>query len=131
MADEIGKGSRVRIVSGNDEGVRGFIFWQGPNKFGSGSRFGVKDANGDAFWVDSEEVAIDEDAEQPEKKEATGDVFDKGDRVKIIAGESEGHAGEVFWTGDSRFGPGMRFGVRGDDGETYWADQGEVVADEK
>ncbi len=44
----------------------------------------------------------------------------KGDRVKIVEGKGSGHHGEVFWTGPNKWGPGLRLGVRGDDGETYW-----------
>lgn len=126
MSDEIGKGSSVRIVGGKDDGVTGRVFWEGPNKFGPGRRYGLKDANGTTFWVDEDHVELHGD--QPEKKEATGDVFEKGDRVRIVAGDAKGHSGTVFWVGESKFGPGKRFGVRGDDGETYWADQGEAEA---
>ena len=33
--------------------------------------------------------------------------------------------GEVFWTGESRYGPGMRYGVK-DGEETYWVDEENV-----
>jgi len=53
--------------------------------------------------------------------------LDKGTRVRIIAGrQGEGAAGTVFWTGPSRYGEGLRLGVRGDDGQTYWVDEGDV-----
>lgn len=44
----------------------------------------------------------------------------KGDRVKIIKGQGKDTVGEVFWTGPNKWGGGERFGVRGDDGDTYW-----------
>ncbi len=49
--------------------------------------------------------------------------IDKGDRVRLKTGE----IGEVFWTGESRYGEGMRFGVRADDGETHWIDEADVT----
>lgn len=49
--------------------------------------------------------------------------MDKGTRIKIVQGQSGvGIAGEIFWVGANKYGPGKRFGVRGDDGETYWVD---------
>ena len=48
-------------------------------------------------------------------------VFVKGARVSITGGKKgKGVAGEVFWIGDNKFGEGKRYGVKGDDGETYW-----------
>ena len=53
--------------------------------------------------------------------------MEKGTRVRITAGEGEGVTGSVFWTGKDRYREGMlRLGVRGDDGETYWASQSDV-----
>ena len=47
---------------------------------------------------------------------AAGEV-DKGDRVEILRGKkSVGARGLVFWKGKSKHGPGMRLGVRTDDG---------------
>ena len=43
----------------------------------------------------------------------------KGDRVKVTSGRSEGVTGTVFWMGQNKYGPGDRFGVRGDDGQTH------------
>lgn len=55
--------------------------------------------------------------------------MDKGERVKIVRGKKGvGTAGEIFWVGENKYGPGKRFGVRGDDGETYWVDAGHVEA---
>jgi len=47
--------------------------------------------------------------------------MDKNSRVTIVRGKKgNGVSGTIFWVGDNRYGPGKRFGVRGDDGETYW-----------
>lgn len=50
----------------------------------------------------------------------------KGERVRFTKGKNAGVEGRVFWFGDSKFGPGKRVGVNGDDGETYWADADDV-----
>lgn len=56
--------------------------------------------------------------------------FDKGHRVGIVSGRSgKGMRGEVFWIGESRYGKGARYGVRGDDGETYWVDEQHLGAE--
>ena len=65
--------------------------------------------------------------DKPERSAAApGDApsFEKGDRVKIIGGtEGVGVVGEIFWWGDSRYGDGMRAGVRGpEEDESYWVD---------
>ncbi len=55
--------------------------------------------------------------------------MDKGTRVKIVKGRSGvGTLGEIFWKGANKYGPGERFGVRGDDGQTYWIDADHVEA---
>jgi hypothetical protein len=51
---------------------------------------------------------------------------DKGTRIKIISGEGMDQTGTVFWTGKDRYRDGLRLGVRGDDGETYWISQADV-----
>lgn len=56
--------------------------------------------------------------------------FGKGDRVGIVSGRSgKGMRGEVFWIGESRYGKGTRYGIRGDDGETYWVDEQHLGAE--
>jgi hypothetical protein len=56
--------------------------------------------------------------------------FAKGDRVAIVGGkQGQGMRGEVFWIGESRFGKGARYGIRGDDAETYWIDEQQVGAE--
>lgn len=56
--------------------------------------------------------------------------MDKGTRVRITKGRDEGKAGVVFWVGEDRYGPGKRFGLRGDDGTTYWAREADVEVDD-
>lgn len=48
--------------------------------------------------------------------------IDKGARVRVTEGPKEGVTGTVFWKGPNKYGPGERFGVRGDDGQTHWID---------
>lgn len=56
--------------------------------------------------------------------------YAKGDRVAIVGGRrGKGMRGEVFWVGESRYGKGARYGVRGDDGETYWIDEAQLGAE--
>lgn len=66
----------------------------------------------------------------PESKGADtselGDVA-KGDRVKIIGGkQGVGEVGDVFWLGENKYGPGIRAGVKTEDGKTYWVDTNEL-----
>lgn len=47
--------------------------------------------------------------------------MDKGTRVQIVGGRKGlNETGEIFWKGPNKYGPGERYGVRGDNGETYW-----------
>ena len=57
-------------------------------------------------------------------------AFDKGDRAAIVNGKGAGTRGEVFWVGENKYGPGMRFGLRGDDGETYWIDETNIGSED-
>jgi uncharacterized protein (TIGR02996 family) len=50
----------------------------------------------------------------------------KGTRVQIIRGGHRGKHGVVFWLDGE---PATRCGVRGDDGETYWADLAMVIVE--
>ncbi|MEM9070387.1 MAG: hypothetical protein AAGE52_17920 [Myxococcota bacterium] len=131
MSDDIGKGTRVRITGGQGTGQSGAVFWEGPNKFGPGKRFGVRGDNGETYWVDDENVEIDDSAPAAAPPvEAEEAKFEKGDAVRVVSGESEGASGEVFWIGESKFRPGMpRYGVRDESGETHWVDQIEVEGD--
>lgn len=47
--------------------------------------------------------------------------MEKGTRVVVTKGrKAVGVTGTVFWTGPDQYSDGLRVGVRGDDGETYW-----------
>lgn len=53
--------------------------------------------------------------------------MDKGARVTIVRGrQGVGVSGEIFWKGPNKYGEGDRFGIRGDDGETYWISEEDV-----
>lgn len=129
------KGDRAAIVAGRKSvGVRGSVFWVGENKYGPGMRYGLRGDDGETYWIDDEQIGREEDAPpapKPEPRPApTGPSFEKGDRVRIISGASGvGLICEVFWTGASKYGDGMRYGVRGPDEETYWVDGNQVEAD--
>ncbi len=56
-----------------------------------------------------------------------GPRIDKGDRVRVTKGPAEGVTGTVFWKGENKYGPGDRFGIRGDDGQTHWIDGASVA----
>ncbi len=112
------KGDRVKIVEGQGSGQHGEVFWIGPNKWGPGSRLGVRGDDGETYWINEEDT-------EPSTAEAPaldpGETFEKGDRVAF---EQRGQQGEgaVFWTGQSRDG-GQRLGVRPDDSEdAVWLD---------
>jgi len=118
------KGDRAAIVKGRQGvGVRGEVFWIGPNKYGPGMRFGLKGDDGRTYWVDEQEIGSEADAPPAPPLPPPGPVLDKGDRAEIVSGKDSGKQGEVFWTGQSRYGNQMRYGIKDDDGETYWVDQ--------
>ncbi|MFT5353201.1 MAG: hypothetical protein ACI9KE_000399 [Polyangiales bacterium] len=128
-AARFSKGDQLAIAHGKSNvGVRGEIFWTGANKYGPGFRYGLKDENGETYWVDEADLGPIEGAPPaPARKAApTGPAKDpiaKGATVEITSGkEGVGQSGEVFWTGDSKFGQGMRYGVKTPDGTTYWVD---------
>lgn len=55
--------------------------------------------------------------------------MEKGTRVVVIGGrKAKGVTGTVFWTGPDQYSDGLRVGVRGDDGETYWLRAEQVEA---
>ena len=54
--------------------------------------------------------------------------MDKGARVRITSGKGRDVSGSIFWKGANKWGPGERYGVRGDDGETYWVAATDVEA---
>ena len=125
------KGARVRVARGRkSQGVEGTVFWEGPNKYGEGTRLGIKDAGGETHWVSAEHVdlldaAEGEDAEQAKAAPAgpgpDASLLQKGARVGW-----DGGAGTIFWVGQNKFGPGLRLGVTGDDEQKHWLDAAEV-----
>lgn len=124
------KGDRAAIVAGrkNPVGTRGQIFWIGENKYGDGMRYGLRGDDGETYWCDESHLGPEEGAPPPPEPAQTEpqEELAKGSRVSIIKGPSAGVEGEVFWTGKSRYGNGMRYGLKDDEGETYWADSHQV-----
>lgn len=128
------KGDHLAIAHGKSNvGVRGEIFWTGANKYGPGFRYGLKDESGETYWVDEADLGPVEGAPPPpaRKPAPSGPAKDpiaKGATVEITGGkEGVGKSGEVFWTGDSKYGQGMRYGVKTPDGTTYWVDEAFVT----
>lgn len=53
--------------------------------------------------------------------------MEKGARVRIVGGrQGKGQLGNIFWKGPDKFNGGERFGVKADDGETYWVSERDV-----
>lgn len=123
---QFAKGDRAAVVSGTkDLGVRGEVFWIGENKYGPGMRYGLRGDDGETYWVDEANIGAEDGAPPaPEPPPADeGPPIAKGARVEITGGkQGVGVQGEVFWAGESRYGPGMRYGIRAADDETYWVD---------
>lgn len=121
------KGDRVEIVRGRQGvGAKGQVFWKGPNKYGPGDRLGVRGDDGQTWWVTSGDVVAT--ASKPDL--SPGPSFDRGARVRFTRDGVQLH-GEVFWTGQSRNGPGQRLGVRVDgEEEATWIDARLVQADD-
>ena len=121
------KGDRVAVVAGRKNlGVRGEIFWVGENKYGGGWRYGLKDSSGETVWSSEENLGAPEDA-PPEPEREARPVLEKGTIVEITSGkEGVGEQGEIFWVGESRFGAGMRYGVKTQNEDTFWADEAQV-----
>lgn len=118
------KGDRAAIVSGRKGvGIRGEVFWIGPNKYGPGMRYGLKGDDGQTHWLDESEIGPEAEAPPAPPPPPAGPVLAKGDRAEIVSGKDAGKQGEVFWTGQSRYSDQMRYGIKDDDGETYWVDQ--------
>ncbi|HHO49494.1 MAG TPA: hypothetical protein ENK18_01160 [Deltaproteobacteria bacterium] len=113
------KGARVEIVSGpTGRDVVGTVFWIGDDRFNEGTkRLGVQGDDGETYWVSGDNVEASE-AAIPEPQ---GPQPQRGDRVAWRQREEEGE-GEVFWTGENKHGPGLRLGIKCDDGETRWFD---------
>jgi len=118
------KGERAAIVKGRKGvGVRGEVFWVGPNKYGEGMRFGLKGDDGLTYWVDEADIGTEAEAPPAPPPPPAGPILEKGDRAEIVSGKDAGKQGEVFWVGQSRYSTDMRYGMKDDDGETYWVDQ--------
>ena len=60
-ASRFGRGDRIRVISGKNEGAVGTIFWWGESKWGDGMRAGVETDGGEKIWVDDKELAADEE----------------------------------------------------------------------
>lgn len=127
-APRFDKGARAAIVGGKHPlGTRGEVFWVGENKYGPGMRYGLKGDDGRTYWLNDEEIGSEQTAPPPPPPRPKSDKpeLDKGTRVKIVGTKDDGVEGEIFWTGQSRYGPGMRYGVK-DGEETYWVDEENV-----
>ena len=112
------KGDRVKILEGDGEGQLGEVFWIGSNKWGPGSRLGVRGDDGETYWVSEDSTELTETVAPPPEPGAT---YQKGDRVAFTQRGQQGE-GTVFWTGQSR-GGGQRLGIRLDDAEdAVWLD---------
>jgi hypothetical protein len=123
MSAKYEKGTRVAIVAGKQgKGMRGEVFWIGDSRYGKGSRYGVRGDDGETYWIDEDKLGPEDAVPPPTLPEASAAPLEKGTRVTIVRGDHAGHVGEIFWVGESRYGKGPRYGVRGDDGETYWVD---------
>lgn len=124
------KGDRVAITGGKKGvGVRGEVFWIGENKWGPGLRYGVKGNDGETYWLDDAKLGDEKDAPPPPEgaePPAPMEELAKGTRVRIRGGAARGQLGSIFWVGENKYGPGKRYGVKGDDDDTYWLDQTQV-----
>ena len=121
------KGDRAAIVKGRKNvGVRGQVFWIGDNKYGDGKRYGLRGDDGETYWVDGTNIGPEEGAPPAPDAPPPKETFAKGSRVSITKGPSAGVEGEVFWVGESKYGVGMRYGIKDGSGETHWADSNQV-----
>jgi hypothetical protein len=123
------KGDRAAVVDGRQGvGTRGEVFWVGENKYGPGMRYGLRGDDGATYWLEETQIGSEKDAPEPPPKPARGAVkaLDRGARVEITNGKGKGQTGDVFWVGESKYGDGMRYGVKSGDDETFWVDDHEV-----
>ena len=126
MAAKIGKGTRVRVVSGQKSvGITGTVFWTGPDKYDEDNlRLGVRADDGETLWL-SQSVVEEVSGKEAELPPA-GPPPNKGDRVQW---KNRGDTGEgtIFWVGQNKSGPGYRVGVRLDDQEDpLWLDARQI-----
>jgi len=86
---ELDKGDRVQWTVG-DGAAEGEVFWLGPNKFGSGTRVGVKDELGETQWFDSRRLSkVDvpsTPSAHPDGPAVGGSAFDAPDAYGAPAG---------------------------------------------
>lgn len=68
---EVQRGDRVRWTEG-EQPLEGEVFWLGPNKFGPGTRCGVKDDDGETHWVDSRKLIPGDHERRPGAAEPDG-----------------------------------------------------------
>ncbi len=124
MSAKFSKGDRVGVVSGRaGKGMRGEVFWIGESRYGKGARYGVRGDDGETYWIDEANLGAETDGPEPELPSEERAPLEKGARVRITRGEGAGATGEVFWIGEKKFGRGLRYGVRADEGEeTYGVD---------
>jgi len=121
------KGDRAAIVAGKKNvGVRGQVFWIGDNKYGEGKRYGLRGDDGETYWVDGSNIGVEDGAPPAPDAPPPKPLIPKGSRVSITKGGSAGVEGEVFWSGENKYGPGNRYGIKDDEGETHWADSNQV-----
>ncbi|MFK7988160.1 MAG: hypothetical protein AB8I08_19220 [Sandaracinaceae bacterium] len=119
------KGDRAAIVAGrkNPIGTRGSVFWIGENKYGPGFRYGFRGDDGETYWVDETHLGSEDDAPPPPDAPPPKPELEKGTYVVITGGrEGVGEKGEVFWSGPNKYGPGFRYGVRGEGDASFWVD---------
>ncbi len=46
--------------------------------------------------------------------------MDKGTKVRIVGGKAQGQEGVIFWSGPSKYGEGLRLGIKTTGGDTVW-----------
>lgn len=135
------KGTQVEILPPHEnQGVQGFVFWTGPDRYNEELlRLGVKDQDGTAYWVNSDQVkALDgaaaaagggngaarpaNGAPRPAAAAPDGPAPERGSMVQWATG-----TGKVFWCGPSKFGDGIRVGVEDNSGEKHWLEAHQVT----
>ena len=123
MSVKLKVGEIAKVKEGPHEGVVGVLFWQGKSRMDAErARFGLRDADGTAYWVDE---TVLEKAELPIEPAS----FGFGDRVLAVDGDARGKQGSVFWMGVSKYRPGIRrYGIHDDAGQRWFADSNELRA---
>lgn len=83
--------------------------------------YGLADGFHSAPRPEVERVPPKKKSSKKEKKGASG-APSKGDRVRT----ADGAEGVVFWVGNSKYGKGMRVGLKDDASKTHWAAASDV-----